>query len=252
VKKKLKMKDLERATGVGRETIRFYIREGLLPAPQRPARNVAWYDEAFVERILLVKKLQTERYLPLSVIKSIVAGDQLPPEAEVRTLLDLDRRLTPAQRDTSARAPERLSDLAKRVGLTAKEILAMESAEAINVVARGGHQWVEGRDVAVVEAWARARKAGFTDEMGYTAAALRMYVDFSRWLVSEELRDFAARLTGKVDAERVQHMAEVGIASSGDILRAIHEHVMSDAIARGNVPASRVTRRDADAANDRK
>ncbi len=27
--KRLKMKDLERATGVGRETIRFYIREGL-------------------------------------------------------------------------------------------------------------------------------------------------------------------------------------------------------------------------------
>ena len=248
--KKLKMKDLERATGVGRETIRFYIREGLLPAPQRPARNVAWYDESFVERILLVKKLQTERYLPLAVIKSIVLGEGQPPEDEVRTLLDLDRRLTPAQRDTSARSPERLSDLAKRVGLPAKEILAMESAEAIGIVTRYGAQWVEGRDVATVEAWARARKAGFTEAVGYSAATLRMYVDFCRWLVSEELRDFAARLTGKVDAERLQTMAEVGIANSGEILRAIHERVMSEAIARGNVPRSRAQRDDADAAND--
>ena len=47
----MKMQDLERATGVGRETIRFYIREGLLPQPERPNRNVAWYDESFVERI---------------------------------------------------------------------------------------------------------------------------------------------------------------------------------------------------------
>ena len=29
----VKMKDLERATGVSRETIRYYIREGLLPEP---------------------------------------------------------------------------------------------------------------------------------------------------------------------------------------------------------------------------
>ena len=41
---RMRMRDLERATGVGRETIRFYIREGLLPEPERPGRNVAWYD----------------------------------------------------------------------------------------------------------------------------------------------------------------------------------------------------------------
>ena len=40
--RRLKMKDLERTTGVGREAIRFYIREGLLPEPERPSRNVAW------------------------------------------------------------------------------------------------------------------------------------------------------------------------------------------------------------------
>lgn len=55
---RMKMQDLERATGVGRETIRFYIREGLLPQPERPNRNVAWYDEAFVARVGLIKELQ--------------------------------------------------------------------------------------------------------------------------------------------------------------------------------------------------
>jgi hypothetical protein len=37
----LKMRDLERLTGVHRETIRVYFRAGLLPAPDRPKRNVA-------------------------------------------------------------------------------------------------------------------------------------------------------------------------------------------------------------------
>ena len=69
--------------GVGRETIRFYIREGLLPEPERPGRNVAWYDESFVERIALIKELQQKRFLPLQVIKAIVAGDA-PSRARTR------------------------------------------------------------------------------------------------------------------------------------------------------------------------
>src|SRR5262249_60961492 len=93
---RLKMKDLERATGVGRESIRFYIREGLLPEPERPGRNVAWYDESFVERVRLIKELQHKRYLPLQVIKAIVNGDTPPSPGEVRTLGGLDGKLLPA------------------------------------------------------------------------------------------------------------------------------------------------------------
>ena len=37
----MKMAELERRSGVGRETIRYYIREGLLPERERRARNVA-------------------------------------------------------------------------------------------------------------------------------------------------------------------------------------------------------------------
>lgn len=248
--KRLKMKDLELATGVGRETIRFYIREGLLPTPERPRRNVAWYDQSFVERILLVKKLQTERYLPLSVIKSIVAGDESPAEAEVRTLLDVHGRLALGIRDATLRPAERLSALAKRVGLSAKEILAMAKTDAIAVVTRDGDQFVDGRDVATVELWTRSRSAGFTEGVGYTAETLRTYVEFCRWLVREELRIFTAHVTGKVDPEGVQRMAEVGIANSGEMLRLIHERVMLDAIARGNLPEPRVSPGGAEAAND--
>ena len=244
------MKDLERATGVGRETIRFYIREGLLPAPERPARNVAWYDESFVERIVLVKKLQTERYLPLSVIRSIVGGEENPAQAEVQTLLDVHGNLSPSAREAAARPPERLSTLAKRVGLAAKEILAMAKTEAITVVTRDGDQWVEGHDIAIVELWGRARSAGYTDDVGFTAETLRMYVEFCRWLVREELRNFTSHVTGKAEPERVQRMAEVGIANSGEFLRLIHERVLLDAIARGNLAEPRVSPGDAEAAND--
>ena len=230
------MKDLERATGVGREAIRYYIREGLLPEPERPARNVAWYDESYVERIALVKKLQSERFLPLAVIKRIVQGDELPTDAEVRTLLDLHGRLTPGVREEAARAPERLSDLAARVGVSGSEILAIAKTEAIGIATRDGDQWVAGNDVAIVEAWGRARQAGFTEELGYSPEVLRLYVEFCRWLVREELREFVSRVAGKVAPERVQRMAEAGISNAGELLRLLHQRVLLDAIAQGNLP----------------
>src|SRR4029453_18005333 len=68
---RLKMRDLERATGARPETIRFYIREGLLPVPERAGRNVAWYNESFIDRIALIKELQRKRYLPLHAIKAL-------------------------------------------------------------------------------------------------------------------------------------------------------------------------------------
>ena len=46
------MRDLERASGVGRETIRYYIGLGLLPEPARPKPNVADYGEEHVSRLL--------------------------------------------------------------------------------------------------------------------------------------------------------------------------------------------------------
>src|SRR3546814_2512177 len=55
---RVKMRDLEKRTGVHRETIRVYFRHGLLPEPERPAPNVADYGETHVQAVLAVRKLQ--------------------------------------------------------------------------------------------------------------------------------------------------------------------------------------------------
>ena len=70
----MKMRDLEKATGVNRETIRVYFRSGLLPEPVRSGRNVADYAEAHVEGIRLVRRLQKEEGLTLPQIRAMLAG----------------------------------------------------------------------------------------------------------------------------------------------------------------------------------
>src|SRR5215831_8358856 len=114
--RRLRMRDLEKATGVGRETIRFYIREGLLPEPERPGRNVALYDPSVVARVHLIKELQQKRFLPLHVIRSMLGVEAAPSRDEVQTLLELDGKLFPAVEGAPPGAPERLSVLARRSG----------------------------------------------------------------------------------------------------------------------------------------
>src|SRR3546814_19269386 len=91
------MRDLERRTGVHRETIRVYFRHGLLPEPARPAANVADYDDSHVKAILAVRKLQRDDGLTLPHIKVAIRGKTRNGRAEARALrnfqLPLDARL---------------------------------------------------------------------------------------------------------------------------------------------------------------
>jgi len=83
----LKMKALMEATGVSKATIAHYLKEGLLPAPMRTNRNMAYYDASCVERVLFIKKMQANHRLPLSQIKLIL--DQRDKGRKVTSLIEL-------------------------------------------------------------------------------------------------------------------------------------------------------------------
>ena len=72
--KRMRIGELAERTGISRETIHFYLREGLLPRPRKAGRNMAFYEDAHVERLLLIKRLQNEKFLPLARIKDLLAG----------------------------------------------------------------------------------------------------------------------------------------------------------------------------------
>ena len=65
----MKIGELVKRTGVPKETIHYYIREGLLRKPRKSGSNVAEYTEGHVERILLVKELRDIFFLPIHDIK---------------------------------------------------------------------------------------------------------------------------------------------------------------------------------------
>jgi AcrR family transcriptional regulator/predicted DNA-binding transcriptional regulator AlpA len=71
----LKISDLERISGIGRSTIHYYLREGLLSAPRRTGKTMAYYDASHVEELRRIRELQEEGY-PLSMIKEMSDGSR--------------------------------------------------------------------------------------------------------------------------------------------------------------------------------
>ena len=67
----MKISQLVKRTGVPKETIHFYIREGLLRKPRKSGVNAAEYNESYVDRIRLIKDLRDNFYLPIPEIKKI-------------------------------------------------------------------------------------------------------------------------------------------------------------------------------------
>jgi DNA-binding transcriptional MerR regulator len=67
----VRLAELSRRSGVPRSTIKFYIREGILPPGDRKARNQALYGEGHVERLALIRALREVAGLPLDVIARV-------------------------------------------------------------------------------------------------------------------------------------------------------------------------------------
>jgi DNA-binding transcriptional MerR regulator len=68
----LKIGEVARRANVSPRAVRFYVQEGLLSKPVKTDRNMAYYDPGCVEEIKAIKRTQSERYLPLVVIRKML------------------------------------------------------------------------------------------------------------------------------------------------------------------------------------
>ena len=73
--KPMKMSQLASASGLSVSTIKFYISQGLLPRPEKSKPNVAFYDDDFLRRLLIIKRMRSES---LSIKSMKVILDKYP------------------------------------------------------------------------------------------------------------------------------------------------------------------------------
>ncbi len=209
----MRMRELETRSGVGRETIRFYIREGLLPEPARAARNSASYSETHVTRLNLIKRLQEERFLPLAVIRGLLDGDEAVPWLAPQAFPGLDAVL----RDRIDHDAPRVAAVALVAagGATQDTIDEAVAADLVTVAADGT---LSARDAAILKVLGSLDRIGFRKDRGFTPGMIRMYQDFVDWITAQEMRFFFEATAGHVDEAEAADMAERGIGAVNELL----------------------------------
>ena len=214
----MKMKELEKETGVGRETIRFYIREGLLPEPDRPKRNVARYDQEHVDRLKLIRRLQHERFLPLSVIKTIVAAQDARPQRGIEQLIGLENLLGPLVADPRNLEPRRFAEVRDSSGLSEEEMRRLVEVGFLHVDNHDGEEWLNSRNARLVELVAEGRKEGFTPDMGYEVDTYGIYAELTDVLARRAVVTFYENVGDRLDQEEAAQLAARGIRLLDEIL----------------------------------
>ncbi len=208
-----KISDLARETGVSTATIKFYMREGLLPKPTlKTGRNMAYYDRGFINRIRVIKELQQKRYLPLEVIRAIIDHDSsVISQREVDTLLSVEGTFYEAINYAPGRAPVRREDAIEKFGLDPQELDYTIDLGVIDPVVRDGVQYFEGDDLQLLEVFSKLEEAGFNTELIPHQVTLPIYVKAIDRLAADELKLFTRAVTDKVGEDQVPDMALAGV-----------------------------------------
>ncbi len=217
----LKMSELAQRSGVSAGTIKHYLREGLLGSEEdvlRTSRNMAYYPEQFVERVRLIKRLQEQRFMPLRVIREVMASD---PDRAARVIELEDRILElAAELDDSGRvsraAARATYDMPRNV---------LERLEELGILTPDARGY-DRDDMAIVEAISRFRAGGYEEAIGFTVYDTLRYREALAPLVAEEVSVLLARLAGKVDVERAVEIISSGAEPLRDLIGAMHSKLL--------------------------
>ncbi len=223
----LKMSELAERSGVSTGTIKHYLREGLLGSGdeiKRTSRNMAYYPEEYVDRIRLIKRLQEDRFMPLRLIREVVAQE---PERAVRMLEIEDRILERAIEASDAGRVSR-ARVRETYDLPANVLARLEELGILTPNARG----YDADDIQIIEAISRFRAGGYEETIGFTVYDTLRYRDALQPLVEEEVAVLLERLAGKVEVDRAVEIISSGSEPLRELIGAMHSKLLLAALRR--------------------
>ena len=148
---RFRVEELALAAEVSVDTVRYYQKQRLLPAPERNGR-LAWYGDEHLERIGRIKELQ-RRGFSLAVIRRFLEGELDPA----------DERLAAAVVEAGTEGEEELfalEELAARTQVPAPMLEAIVRDGLIVPRQREGRLLFSKADVSVVNAGLRMLETG--------------------------------------------------------------------------------------------
>lgn len=218
---KMKMRELERRTGVNRETIRVYFREGLLPEPSRPARNVADYGEEHVRAILAVRKLQRESGMTLPQIKAMLNGERPERALGASAFTHLEELVSSRVGVKQGLVP--LSALTEQSPKAVIDAQALSRIGIIDLVETRQGPMLSITDAGLVNIWGRMRTVGFDEERGFPPEILVYYIEAAEYVAGMEAELFLERVEGRIGEVEAAEMLEFALPTMLDFFGIIRQ-----------------------------
>lgn len=197
----MKLRELVKKTGVPRETIQFYLREGILPKPRKRGRGQAEYGAHYIELIDFIKDLQENHYLPLAVIKKVLKRLKKTSPSEEHYFRMQSEFFSPVRYILTQEEVIGEALFLEETGLGPKWLAAAEEWGVITPEVRSGEKVFSSEDVAIGRVMVAFDKAGTGPKAGFDPGVLRHYKGYVQEMVADLNKNFTDQLYGKVSAD---------------------------------------------------
>jgi len=184
----LRISELTKITTVPKQTIHHYLKNGLLPKPRKIGKNLAEYDQHHVERLRLIKDLQEDYFLPLSVIKKILKKYQNDPESQVLLKIRRDYFRPISQLLDGKIIGE--DAFLKETGLRPERLQQYERWELITPEIADGEKAYSLDDQMIGKIIDQYRRIGLTIEKGFTPETLLSNFNLFKKIIKSHSENF--------------------------------------------------------------
>lgn len=191
----LRIGQLAQKAGVSAPTIKYYVKEGLLPQPVKTSRNMAYYDESCVQRINLIKRIQKERFLPLEVIKRLIeSGESYDEELELGRAILKSHKVSLSHKSVKGSQIERVS------GYPLEKIMLLEEDGLIFPTIKNNIKYYDEVDLEIIGVMKRREELGLPFHL--SLETVRIYRDSITRAVYQDMSLFINKILGDVPTKQ--------------------------------------------------
>jgi DNA-binding transcriptional MerR regulator len=198
----IKISEIAKRSGVAASTIRYYVKEGLLPEPERKNRNMSYYNEDCIEKIKAIRIFQEKKYYPLTIIKNIIR--------RMEEGLSIEEAEAIEQAVFGTETPVILDkkDYLLRTGLTEADLISAEAAQLLMpFIQDGKNKSYDSDDVK----FGKILKT--MQEYGIGIKGLSFYVEIGKELMEKEMAFRRQTVKGMSKKENIQLTSEISKAA---------------------------------------
>lgn len=199
----MKISELAKRTGVSKETIHHYIREGLLRKPRKTGKKAVDYGEVYVRQIRLVKELRDNYFLPLPIIKKILKEQKKQTPSEQSSFQLQSEYLRPIERFFPDEVIGK-DAFQEATGLGRYWLDKMEEWGIISAHLKDGEPVYSHENVIIGRLMVDMDRLGFGPRDGYDPKGLKPISDFIQSYLTVSTREYLERNAEKLNSPGFQ------------------------------------------------